>query len=77
MSREDLLNDLEDLIKTLNSPNYNDPSVKEKWFNKRDQTLKAIKSLPSEDFDWMDAEYRKWFRENYKDKISLDKAGIF
>ena len=58
--KEKILSDLQDLILTLRSPNFQ--VVKDKWDQKRQRVEKAIGCLSREDLIWLEDKYGEWMR---------------
>ena len=72
MNKEKVFSELQDIVKTLFSPNINNAEVKAKWDIKAKDLADNVKELNSCDSLWLSEEYAKWYEINIKPNINGD-----
>lgn len=76
MDKDKIFESLKNLILTLKSPNFNEPSIREKWINLRDEVLESIKKLSEEDIKDLTLKYELWYSEEVKMKLDEKQSII-
>ena len=74
--KERILNDIQDLIKTLQGPNIKDANVLRLWREKAEKVMKDFKGLSNVDIAWLMKEYQVWHSANVQiDNNMVDLVG--
>ena len=63
MTKEEIFEDLKDLVKTITSGNLENEQVFKLWRGKSKRVEKSVDGLDSCDMLWLSAEYKKWYKE--------------
>jgi hypothetical protein len=71
-TKEEVLTELQDVVKTLFSDNINHDFIKAKWRLKSKQVDEDVKALNSCDLLWLSEEYSKWHEIEVKPNIDTD-----
>ena len=70
MTKEKILEALQELIETLRSSNFEEPVVKKLWKEKYDEVTAEIGLLPLKDLEWLDKEHKAWMRKHHGIKFN-------
>ncbi|MFA7219014.1 MAG: hypothetical protein WC119_00615 [Synergistaceae bacterium] len=76
MDKDKIFESLKNLILTLKSPNFNNPSVRGKWIKLKDEVLEAVKNLSEEDIKDLTLKYELWYSEEVKLKLDEKQSII-
>jgi len=72
MTKEKIFSDLQELVKTLQSPNIKNPNVIKLWREKAAKFQEAIDGMNSCDMVWLSSEFKLWS----EDIKFLDDVGL-
>jgi ubiquinone/menaquinone biosynthesis C-methylase UbiE len=73
MTKEQIFENLKDLIRTLSSDNIKEPKVQQLWREKQALTQEAILELSPKDKSWLEQEYQAWFEKEIKPILGSEK----
>ena len=64
LNREKVLETLKDLVKTLRSPNFQEPKIQEIWRERKLEFQETIAMMEVSDLRWMEVKYGELHLEN-------------
>jgi hypothetical protein len=62
MTKEQILEAVKELVRTLKSPNFKEPKVQQLWREKQIEVQESLQQLPASDLKWLNEEYLPWHK---------------
>ena len=73
MDRDQILESIKDLVRTLLTPNIHEPKVQRLWREKVLRTQEAWGTIVAEDQHWIYDQYSLWYYEEIDPQITADQ----
>ena len=73
MTKEQILEDIKDLVQTLRSPNFQIEKVKGLWREKSERVLSLYHTLNSSDLLWLSKKYKEWYNKVIEPTMSEEE----